>query len=200
MDGVAEVDDLVGLEPVHEPLVVGHESLLRSRVGLGRQALRLAVDEAQPVQELDRARLRIGDVEALLDQRDHRRRARKEARRQRPGQFGLLGARQLALATLPAEGPQRRHPVGGKARMPAAHSVVIEVEHPGDVLAAHPVVEQQDRIRPARHAVPLARAPHQRLEMRPSFLRQKTAANHRPSRIARRRNVNAVLRVVGESR
>jgi hypothetical protein len=45
----------------------------------------------------------------------------------------------------------------------------------------------------------LARTPNQRLEMCPSFRRKKAAANHAPSRIARTPDVNAILRVVGES-
>jgi hypothetical protein len=106
---------------------------------------------------------------------DHGSGGREEPRVERRCELGLLRRHDPGL---PAEHRERPRPLLPEAIAPAADGVVVEIEHPRQLLAAQPVIEQQHRIGAARDAVPLGRPPHQRLQVRPLVRREKSALIH----------------------
>src|SRR5271166_2188202 len=130
------------------------EGCLLLRVQLARHRLRLAMLHAKAMQQCDQARpALVCDAALPFDP------GANLARRSRQGfadpglQFVLLLVRQPAGAALVAEARQALDPIFLIQPEPGPDRVVVDQQHSGDRLAAHPVVQQHQCIGTARQTM-----------------------------------------------
>ena len=110
--------------------------------------LGLAVVQSQTMQQRNQpGAALVDDPERLLDPRsDHPGRPRQGVAD--PGlQRCLLLQGQLAGATPVVEAGQAIDPVFLEKPVPRPDRVVVDQQHPADILAAHPAVQQHQRVR-----------------------------------------------------
>ncbi len=69
--------------------------------------------------------------------------------------------------------PKKSNPAKGKV-----HAIIIKVERFRDLGTVPAIVQQQNRVRPARHTVDLTRMPHHRLQGRAFLGAQKSTVKH----------------------
>src|SRR5271166_716038 len=130
------------------------EGCLLLQVQLARHRLRLAMLHAKAMQQCDQARpALVCDAALPFDP------GANLARRSRQGfadpglQFVLLLVRQPAGAALVAEARQALDPIFLIQAEPGPDRVVVDQQHSGDRLAAHPVVQQHQCIGTARQTM-----------------------------------------------
>src|SRR5450756_2992042 len=85
------------------------------------------------------------------DPRPDRSGVARQSRANKVKKSNLLNARQMALATLVMENHQPGETMPGIEIMPRAHGIIVDQQGCGDFLATPAVVQQDNRISPARH-------------------------------------------------
>ena len=184
MHGVREQHGLVVAQGIQQLFVARDESLLLFFVELARNDIRLVIFEPQAMQQRDQSRAAfVNEAEFLLDPgADLARRARQ--RRGDPGfQLFLLLAAQLASAALVAEARQPLDPVLFIQAMPSADGVVVQQQDLRNRLAAHPIVEQHQRVRTSGQTMSGRPVPSQLDQALPRFSVQKARPYHPFGRI-----------------
>src|SRR3954447_20243463 len=179
MDGV---DEQRGLVVAHGPLnglVSVDERPLTRRIELARDGLGLAIGQSQPVQQgRQSAAALVDDPELPFDPgADLVRRARQ--RLSHPSlERVLLRRGQRTGAPLVVELLQALDAGFLETAMPRPDRVVVDQQHPADLVATHPTIPQHQRVCPPGQTMPRQPVPSQ-LGQVPPFLRcQKAAANH----------------------
>ena len=134
-------------------------------IGPGRRAFRALIFEAQAMQQLQTARMSVNHRPGRPRYRPPPLPCRASAVRS-----AELKAPPLAPGSNNRTAPARRTASSRPGRQPrwpdlaalepCSHRVVVEVQRRRDPGAIPAIVKQQDRVRPARHTVALARAPH----------------------------------------
>ena len=158
MHRVHEQDGLVVRQRIQQIVVGFDEGCLLFLVQLARDCLRLAVFEAKPVQKPDDARASvIGNIELGPDGGADLA-GRAWQRLLHPcGQTRLLRIVEQAGAAPGVKADDAFQALRRKQPVPLPDGVVVDMEHFGDVLAARPVVQQNQRIGPSRQ--PMRRRP-----------------------------------------
>ena len=93
-------------------------------------------------------------------------------------QSDFLFVGEVAAAAFVVEGLQRFDPASLKSPMPVANRVVVQQQGRRDPLAAPVLVEKDDRVRPAGHAMLRKAIPGKPGQGSPVVSREKAAANH----------------------
>jgi hypothetical protein len=153
MDRIDEGDRLVWAHRVEQVLVSVDEGLLPGVVETARHGFRLAIEKAQAVQQGDQPRAAVarpkGPLQKGPDPSDAVRTMGVDPLAQR---FFLFAA-EAAAASFVAEALQRRHAAALVGPMPIANRVVVRQQSRRDPLAAPALVEKDDSVRPAGHAM-----------------------------------------------
>ena len=106
------------------------------------------------------------------------------ARCRRPGlQLCLLLQGQLAGATPVIESGQAIDPVFHEKPVPRPDRIVVDQQHPANILAAHPAVQQHQGVRPPGQTMLSQPVPSQLGQVLPFLRCQKAAANHGSEKI-----------------
>src|SRR5208337_4998062 len=108
-------------------------------------------------------------------------------------QRAFLLAAEAAAAAFVAEALQFSNAASLEGAMPVADRVVVQQQSRRDTLTGPALVEKDDGVRPAGHAMLRKSIPRKPGQGSPVLSRQKTAANHSPSRIPFAPNVNRFL-------
>src|SRR3954454_2267468 len=90
----------------------------------------------------------------------------------------LLLQGQLAGATPVLEAGQTIDPVRLEKPVPRPDRIVVDQQHPTNILAAHPAIQQHQRVRPTGQTMLSQPVPSQLGQVLPFLRCQKAAANH----------------------
>ena len=142
MHRIGEIDCLVIGQAAEQGLVILDESPLLGLIGLGRQALRPPVLEAQTPHQLDAARMTVGDAMGGQDMRPHLAGVAVDPARQMGAQCALLRFAQITLTAMPVEPRQFVQAARTVMLVPSANRVVIKVKHPRHLGTAQPVIQE----------------------------------------------------------
>ena len=148
MHRVGEQHRLVVGQRPQQRLVGVDEGLLSGRVELARHRLGLAMFQSQTMQQRNQPGTALVDnLELVFDPRaDHPGRPRQGVAD--PGlQLVLLLQGQLAGATPVVESGQAIDPVFLEKPVPRPDRIVVDQQHPTNILAAHPAVQQHQCVR-----------------------------------------------------
>ena len=179
---IGEVDRLVVGQAALQLLVILDKGGLLGLVGLGRQAFRALVLEAQAMQQLDAAGMAVSHPVGRRNIGRHLAGVAVKPRVQMRRKLGLLGLAQMTRPAVPVEQRQLIQTARAIVLVPTAHRVVVEVKHLRHLATAQTVIQKQDGVRPPTHPVGLARVTHHRLQRRAFFRAQETASNHQPAK------------------
>src|SRR3954471_21165420 len=179
MHGVGEQHCFVVGQRLQQPLVGVDEGLLFGRVELARHRLRLAMFQPQTMQQRNQpGAALVDDPEPLLDPRSDL------AGRPRQGfanpclQRRLLVQAQWTGPAAVVEAGQAIDAILLEQVVPRPDRVVVDQQHPADLVATHPAIQQHQRIRPPGQTM-LSQPVSSQLSQVLPFLRcQKAAANH----------------------
>jgi hypothetical protein len=173
----------------HHRLVVGQrlqqrsvgvdEGFLFGRVELARHRVGLAVFQPQTMQQRNQPGTALVDnPELVFDPRsDHPSRPRQGVADPRLQRHLLLQG-QLAGATPVIESGQTIDPVFLEKPVPRPDRIVVDQQHPTNILAAHPAIQQHQRVRPTGQTMLSQPVPSQLGQVLPFLRCQKAAANH----------------------
>ena len=182
MNRIDEDDGLVGAHRVEQVLVLIDEGLLSGVVKAAWHGLRLPVVEAQTMQQGDQAGTAIALAEAPFQEGRDLSDAAGTVGVDPIAQRAFLLAAEAAAAAFVAEALQFSNATSLEGAMPVADRIVVQQQSRRDTLAAPALVEKDDGVRPAGHAM-LRKSIPRKPGQGPSVLsRQKTATNHTPAR------------------
>jgi hypothetical protein len=184
MHRVREDHDLVRGQGIQQVLVKIDEGALLVLVEMARDDLGLAILEAEAMQKRDQSRATAvfhaqfrRDPSADLTRRA--RRDRSDPRRQ----LLLLRFTQRTGAASGFKPHQRLSTSFGERAMPTTDRVIVQQQHPGDLLATQTIVEQNKRVGATRQSMRHRTIPRQSHQGGTFLSRQKAGANHALNRI-----------------
>jgi hypothetical protein len=137
-------------------------------IEVARGFARLAVVEAEPVQESNQSRTAVAKSEVLLDPRPDHLGAARQPSRDPVLQRSLLIFRQAACATFMAEAAYAVQAIALVSTIPPAHRVIVQQQCRCDFGATPAGIEKNNRVRSPRDAMfgkPVTRQPYQRLPL-----------------------------------
>ena len=181
MNRIDEDDGLVGAHRVEQVLVLIDEGLLSGAVKAARHGLRLAVVEAQTMQQGDQAGTAIALAEGPFQEGRDLSDAAGTVGVDPIAQRAFLLAAEAAAAAFVAEVLQFSNATSLEGAMPAADRIVVQQQSRRDTLAAPALVEKDDGVRPAGHAMLRKSIPRKPGQGSSVLSRQKTTTNHTPA-------------------
>ena len=176
--GIGEVDDLVGGQPVEQLVISRDEGGLPGLIRAGRQAFRALVFEAQAMQQRHATRRAVNHAPSRRDRGRHLAAVAHQPFAKPRRKLRHPFAAQVAASPLPIKHCHLVQAARLIALEPRPYRVVVEIERFRDLGTVPAIVQQQNRVRPARHTVDLTRMPHHRLQGRAFLGAQKSTANH----------------------
>ena len=179
MHCVGEQHRFIVGQRLQQPLVGVDEGLLFGRVELARYRLRLAVFQSQTMQQRDQpGTALVDDPELVLDPRSDL------AGRPWQGfadpflQLFLLFQAQPTGPTAVVEPGQPIDAILLEQVVPRPDRGVVDQQHPADLVATHPAIQQHQRVRPPGQTMLSQPVPSQLGQVLPFLRCQKAAANH----------------------
>src|ERR1700730_17225493 len=180
MSCVEEQDRLIRANRVEQVLVSADVGLLFGIVEAARHGFRLAIVEAQTMHQRDQTGMAVAHPKALLHKGPDLSGAAGMTVVDPLAQCSFLLDAKVAAATLVVEGLQSRDAASLVGPIPIAYRVVVQQQSRCDTLAAPPLVEKNDGVRPTSHPILRTSVPSKPSQGSSLISREKSAASHTP--------------------